>query len=976
MDMTVLKNSAAIMASRELVNILNSTPQGRTLKNMADSKTRWNLMTKMSFGQHVDPKASENLRKRVLISFAKNDWSWLPAVVKVKGVGNNIKKSASINSDDARGQSILLNSDLKGGELSNYFFQEVGNFFAKSLHKSVCILSNRGLRLAAYLKNRRAIAPDHKHTGNRAINHFSRTNVPEFCKKNPKVHLRPSVIGRHQDIVRDARTISGYSGTTRYRDKAVIVGAVYGKALEVVSDSEALEPLALAVADLVRHRIHTAGSGVDAPPQSLLDDVKDKTWTVIEVECRKNHYSGIKLLDRKDTDAIDHAIEEELGEWWQSWKATSARVKDDVGTANPCNGCKNMETGLVEDAARTVSRILDKQYSSAAHPITDPSRIDRLQPGQILQAFEKNSTAVSPSILLEVVSECYRRTGGCVTFDGLDAMLAAGRYDNDKLSLMDQSAFDDTAQAFARNDNYSQTTIDQKRERFVRALCWDLGYTQAEPATGPHLPEKRDNLSCAVGKWLQGRTSGQKSDAEPHPLSSPPKADDQAVPPGQKGPYPALPAKAPWLDDSDTSMAPRVSALRALVNAGLQMINDYLGTSTATDLEAYGKIKEPITASDAIAYMNDLHDQDRRVALMIKFSGKLQKAIEKASETPRTYMASGDLSQDSQNADFISRLAAAYHVVRPQPGDADTMASNQKALHHLLGAAGVGATALSDRFEVTGNDRRRKTCLAPVDNQPAVANSMTTAPDVVQNPGREGSLLGKELVRFVAMALQNALKAADFGSVIRMAMATAAASAPAVQAAAATGKIGGILARGANAVRKLMRSSFVEKVLDDACDVTELVRVARIGSGSSFGGGTGGEGGDSESNGSDASGSDTAHKGNTKASAMTVARGRMPSRTDIAVFNGTRVGRIQWMPAQLGGLGRVLLPTVWVEIGETRQRFFIMAGSSTGRARSGNDIFVRQTEPGKNEFIPVDPTTGLDLEAKKFMRYSSGAKER
>jgi hypothetical protein len=55
------------------------------------------------------------------------------------------------------------------------------------------------------------------------------------------------------------------------------------------------------MADLVRHGIDTAGAGVDTPSEWLLDNVKDKTWSVIEGECRKSHDTGVELFERKDT---------------------------------------------------------------------------------------------------------------------------------------------------------------------------------------------------------------------------------------------------------------------------------------------------------------------------------------------------------------------------------------------------------------------------------------------------------------------------------------------------------------------------------------------------------------------------------------------------------------------------------------------------------------------------------------------------
>jgi hypothetical protein len=1070
LDMTALKNGVSVMKPKELANILNLTAQGRTLKNVADSKIRWNFMTKMAFGPHVDKKASEKLRKRVLSSFAKNDWGWLPAVVKVKGIGNNIKKSASINMENPAGQSILLNSDLKGSELSNYFFQEIGNFFYHNLKKSVCISSNRGLRLASYLKNRMAPAPvpqpadsavpndlsrisvskfDTKAAGARsaaelhtlsaaqinrltelpqmAVEHyldlagnrsgaqriqdalarkvlkveefpcrgvnqnepaavkdllsgyyakksdwFTRFSCAETNYENPEVHLRPSVVGRHKGIAHDAYIISGYSGTTRYRDKAIIAGAIYGKAVEVVSDSEAMESLALAMADLVRHCIHTAGSDVDAPPKSLLNNVKDNAWTVIEVECRKHRYTGITLLDRKGIDTIGNAIKKELRTWWQSCKAKSACLKNDVGTPNPSTACKKMETALVEDAARMVSQLLDKQYQSAAHPITDPSRIDRLRPGQIVQAFEENNTAIAPSTLLEVVSECYRRIGGLVTFEGLDAMLASGRYDEDKFSPMDRAAFDDMAQAFALSDNYNQTTMNQKRERFVRALCWDLGYTQAASAMDSWLIEKKDDLSRAIAHRWQANISGQEPGSEPPRPSSHPKTDNQAVPTDKKRPAPAFPESTPRPrpDESNTADTHQVSALRAFVNIGLKMIDDYLSASSTKDLEAYRNIIPPISADEAISYMTALHHRDKQVSIVDDFSGKLQKAIEKASATPRTYTESGDLTQDCQRADFISRLAAAYHLLKPRPANVDTTISNQTALHQLLGKVGISPSDLSIRGKVAIDDIRKQTSHPPIENQPAVIEAVIKDPGAVLSPGSEAVTLGKELVRFVANGLQSALKAANTGTVVRMAMAMAAISPAAAHVAAAAYKMGGILARGAKAVRKLLQSDFVEESLDESQHVTErLKRIVKVGATPSSGGGTDDGGRDSESNNSDVLNSDTARKGATKASAKTVAQHLISTHSDDAFLNGIKVGRIKWVPTQLDGIGQVSLPTVSVDIDRTPHFFFVLTSSSSIGVRRGDVAFARQTEFGKNEFIPVDPTTGRDLKVSAFMTY-------
>jgi hypothetical protein len=193
------------------------------------------------------------------------------------------------------------------------------------------------------------------------------------------------------------------------------------------------------------------------------------------------------------------------------------------------------------------------------------------------------------------------------------------------------------------------------------------------------------------------------------------------------------------------------------------------------------------------------------------------------------------------------------------------------------------------------------------------------------------------------------------------------------------------------AIRKSMQSSIVEETLDEAYHVVgRLMRIAKIGHGFSSGGGTGGPARDSESNspdasgsdasgsdasGSDASGSDTAREVDTKASAKSVAQKLMPSHSDDAYFSGTKVGRIKWVPTRIDGLGEVPLPTVSVDIRGTRQRFFVIANSSPSGAHEGDDTFVRQTEPGKNEFIPVDPLTGRDLEDKELMIYSFSQKE-
>jgi hypothetical protein len=152
---TVLKDAARVMKPNELVNILNLSTEGRTLKNMADSKTRWHLMTKMAFGKQVDEKASENLRKLVLSSFLKNDWSWLPSVFKVKGLGNNFKKSSSIHMEKPAGMVIVLNSDLEGAEQVKFLFQQIGHLFKQILDKPDNTPTVKSLRFAAYLKDKR-----------------------------------------------------------------------------------------------------------------------------------------------------------------------------------------------------------------------------------------------------------------------------------------------------------------------------------------------------------------------------------------------------------------------------------------------------------------------------------------------------------------------------------------------------------------------------------------------------------------------------------------------------------------------------------------------------------------------------------------------------------------------------------------------------------------------------------------------------